>query len=401
MSHHNSQRPLLLPRDAYDAHNAAADHCKIFAKSLALDAECLAASKNYDAARAWSLLGSRAQNILKALCAAGEAPAVSTTEPAASRPRSACGLATFPEDILGAIIAFVDLPMRFTCVAACSTLRDACARLSPRLEHSLLAKRFPLINTFGSASALEQHEQFVQAIDAQLGESDTAAALTALPNCFAPAPRDLFRTFKDFEGGNAFAVRPETSVALVAYTLSLEIKARKMESKGPGEGWRYTGTEDTIYVGTGRFRSGPPDGDGDITYIFTVPEAALESAVQLPESDVERWSFFATVVASRRGASGKLQYAKLYHLHCNLRQIEHLGFDVMEIPPVAANQALNYIKWRADDSDMYTDPVLELLYNAVSGSVEATFKWNTPNDIVDMTLHEARACLEHYAAWSE
>ena len=88
-------------------------------------------------------------------------------------------------------------------------------------------------------------------------------------------------------------------------------------------------------------------------------------------------------------------------MHCNLRQIEHLGFDVMEIPPVAANQALNYIKWRADDSDMYTDPVLELLYNAVSGSVEATFKWNTPNDIVDMTLHEARACLEHYAAWSE
>ena len=351
------------------------DHCKIFAKGLALKAECLAASKDYDAARAWSLLDSRAQNVLKELCAAGEAQ-VSTvlTEPAAlaasTRPRTArCGLTRFPEDVLGAIIAFVDLPMRFTCVAACSTLRDACARQSPRLEHSLVAKHFPLITTFGSAGA--------------------------------PAPRDLFRTFKDFEGGNAFAVRPETSVALVAYTLSLEIKARKMESKGPGEGWRYTGTEDTIYVGTGRFRSGPPDGDGDITYIFTVPEAALESAVQLPESDVECWSFFATVVASRRGASGKLQYAKLYHLHCNLRQIEHLGFDVMEIPPVAANQALNYIKWRADDSDMYTDPVLELLYNAVSGSVEAIFKWNTPNDIVDMTLHEARACLEHYAAWSE
>ena len=371
MSHHNSQRPLLLPRDAYDAHNAAADHCKIFAKSLALDAECLAASKNYDAARAWSLLGSRAQNILKALCAAGEAPAVSvgSSEPAASRARTASGLARCPEDVLGAIVAFVDLPMRFTCVAACSTLRDACTRQSPRLEHSLVAKRCPLITTFGSAGA--------------------------------PAPRDLFRTFRGFERGNAFAVVPETSIALEAYTLSLEIKARKMESKGPGEGWRYTGTEDTIYVGTGRFRSGPPDGDGDITYIFTVPEAALESAVQLPESDVERWSFFATVVASRRGASGKLQYAKLYHLHCNLRQIEHLGFDVMEIPPVAANQALNYIKWRADDSDMYTDPVLELLYNAVSGSVEATFKWNTPNDIVDMTLHEARACLEHYAAWSE
>ena len=152
MSHHNSQRPLLLPRDAYDAHNAAADHCKIFAKSLALDAECLAASKNYDAARAWSLLGSRAQNILKALCAAGEAPAVSagSSEPAASRARTASGLARCPEDVLGAIIAFVDLPMRFTCVAACSTLRDACAHQSPRLEHSLVAKRFPLLSTFSN-----------------------------------------------------------------------------------------------------------------------------------------------------------------------------------------------------------------------------------------------------------
>ena len=345
----------------------ALDAHKLAPLLQSLEALALAGSEVDDAAReqVWDSLSPAARQMAQALFAGRPRESAAAV---VTPPRTFCGVERFPEDVLGAIIAFVDLPMRFTCVAACSTLRDACARQSPRLEHSLVAKHFPLITTFGSAGA--------------------------------PAPRDLFRTFKDFEGGNAFAVRPETSVALVAYTLSLEIKARKMESKGPGEGWRYTGTEDTIYVGTGRFRS-RADGDEDITYIFTVPEAALESAVQLPESDVERWSFFATVVASRRGASGKLQYAKLYHLHCNLRQIEHLGFDVMEIPPVAANQALNYIKWRADDSDMYTDPVLELLYNAVSGSVEATFKWNTPNDIVDMTLHEARACLEHYAAWSE
>ena len=205
----------------------AADKLALLARGLDDAAVALHGDLTDDAQRqhVWSLLGSNAQEVLRALCAAGEAPAVSagSSEPAASRARTASGLARFPEDVLGAIIAFVDLPMRFTCVAACSTLRDACARLSPRLEHSLLAKRFPLINTFGSASALEQHEQFVQAIDAQLGESDTAAALTALPNCFAPAPRDLFRTFKDFEGENTFAVGPQTSVALDAYTLSLEI----------------------------------------------------------------------------------------------------------------------------------------------------------------------------------
>ena len=50
---------------------------------------------------------------------------------------------------------------------------------------------------------------------------------------------------------------------------------------------------------------------------------------------------------------------------------------------------------------MWTDPVLELLHNAGSGSVEARFTWKTPNDIVDMTAHDARACLEHYVAWSD
>ena len=338
------------------------DHCNIFAKSLAQDAEWLAASKNYDAARAWSLLGSRAQNVLKALCAAGAA-SVSTvsTEPAAlaaaTRPRPVGGLARCPEDVLGAIIAFVDLPMRFTCVAACSTLRDACARLSPRLEHSLLAKRFPLINSFGSAGA--------------------------------PAPQDLFRTFKDFEGGNTYAVRPKTSIALNAYQLSLEIEAKKIE--------RAWGTQESIYVGTGELQS---IGLGNVTYKFTVPEAVRERVVQLPES--ESWILLATVVASRRGASGKLQYAKLYQENCSLHENGQLDFDSTEMPLLAgSNPALNFIKFQADNTDMWTDPVLELLHNAESGSVEARFTWKTPNDIVDMTAHDARACLEHYVAWSD
>ena len=374
----------------------------------AADAQTLARSLNdaavaagnavvTDASRqqVWSLLGSNAQEVLRALCAAGAAPAVSagSSEPAAlaasTRPRTARGLTRFPEDVLGAVIAFVDLPMRFTCVAACRTLRDACARLSPRLEHSLLAARFPLINSFGSASALEQHEQFVQAIDAQLGESDTAAALTALPNYFALAPRDLFRTFKDFEGGNTYAVRPKTSIALNAYQLSLEIEAQKIE--------RAWGTQESIYVGTGELQS---IGLGNVTYKFTVPEAVRERVVQLPEG--ESWSLLATVVASRRGASGRLQFAKIYQEHCSLDESGQLDFDSTEMPLLAgSNPALNFIKFKADNTDMWTDPVLELLHNAGSGSVEARFTWKTPNDIVDMTAHDARACLEHYVAWSD
>ena len=75
-------------------------------------------------------------------------------------------------------------------------------------------------------------------------------------------------------------------------------------------------------------------------------------------------------------------------------------FDNTEIPLVAGNRALNFIKWRADDSDMYTDPVFEL--DAMGPSVvEAIFKWISPHDSEDMTVHDARCCLEHYAAWSE
>ena len=356
------------------------------------DAAVAAGASLVSDAELWSLLGSNAQEVLRALCAAGAAPAVSagSSEPAAlaasTRPRTARGLTRFPEDVLGAIIAFVDLPMRFTCVAACSTLRDACARLSPRLEHSLVAKRFPLINSFGSASALEQHEQFVQAIDAQLGESDTAAALTALPNCFAPAPRDLFRTFKDFEGGNTYAVRPKTSIALNAYQLSLEIKALSWGG----------GTQESIYVGTGELQS---IGLENVTYKFTVSEAVRERVVQLPEG--ESWSLLATVVASRRGASGRLQFAKIYQEHCSLDESGQLDFDSTEMPLLAgSNPALNFIKFKADNTDMWTDPVLELFHNA-EFSVEARFKWRTPDAIVDMTAHEARCCLEHYLAWSE
>ena len=355
-----------------------------------------------DAARqqVWSLLGSKAQEVLRALCGAGEAPAVSagSSEPAAStRPRTARGLTRFPEDVLGAIIVFVDLPMRFTCVAACSTLRDACARQSPRLEHSLVAKRFPLINAFGSAGALAQHEQFVQAIDAQLGESDTAA----LSNRTLPAPRDLFRTFKDFESANAGSGgsrRPESSIALDAYTLSLVITARKIEREAPGQGWRFMGSQEAICVSTGELQS---EASPRVVYNFTIPDAAHERVTQLPESERVSWRLLTTVVASRRGASGRLQFAKLHHEECHvMSQGNQFWFDNTEIPLAAGNQALNFIKWRADDSDMYTDPVLELDPMGPS-VVEAIFKWISPHDSEDMTVHDARCCLEHYAAWSD
>ena len=45
------------------------------------------------------------------------------------------------------------------------------------------------------ARRIEQHKQFVQAIDADLGESNAAATLTTLPNCFSRVDRRLGRGF--------------------------------------------------------------------------------------------------------------------------------------------------------------------------------------------------------------
>ena len=118
-----------------------------------LEALALAGSEVDDAARqqVWDSLSPPARLMAQALFAGR--PRESAAAVLMTRPRTSCAVERFPDDVLGAIIAFVDLPMRFTCVAACSTFRDACARLSPRLEQSLVLKRFPLLATIGLTGA--------------------------------------------------------------------------------------------------------------------------------------------------------------------------------------------------------------------------------------------------------
>ena len=113
------------------------------------------------------------------------------------------------------------------------------------------------------------------------------------------------------------------------------------------------------------------------------------------------WSLLATVVASRRGASGRLQFAKIHQEHCSLHENEPPDFDLTEMPLLAgSNPALNFIKYRADAMELWTDPCFALNYTGPC-TVEGRFKWHTINDSDPMTEQEARCCLEHYAAWSE
>ena len=65
-----------------------------------------------------------------------------------------------------------------------------------------------------------------------------------------------------------------------------------------------------------------------------------------------------------------------------------------------SNPALNFIKYRADAMELWTDPCFALNYTGPC-TVEGRFRWNTINDSEDMTENDARCCLEHYAAWPE
>ena len=365
-----------------------ADKLALLARGLDDAAVALHGDLTDDAARqhAWSLLGSNAQEALRALCGAGEAPAVSTvaTEPAAStRQRTArCGLERFPEDTLGAIIAFVDLPMRFTCVVASRTLRDACMRVSPRLEHELLLKRFPLLT----------------------GLPVTGSSLAGVP-----APKDLFRMYRDKFNGESFrAEEPESTIPFDAYTMTLELISLDTSNVAPGaSGLRsvYVGSKAiSPLMNTGHFYGAS----------FTIPEGLFERAFDHPHA-----RYYAKVMVSRRSRSGRLQFARLCG-GCGVR--EHLDFGLRfetdDMASAKGNEALNFIRCRADNTDMFTDPTLRLYWRPVELPTNpemedmqlplggpslflVSFQWSTADDEENMSRPDLLNCLEHFVDWSE
>ena len=161
------------------------------------------------------LLSPKARRLLAALtapapatptaeAAANDAPAAASEEapePPAKKPAvfgvpaAAFVVTSFddlPEDALGAIASFSDIKT-LTCVATCRALRDAAAKLRPRLEHSLVLKRFPLLTTL---------------------EISPTGAL---------APHELFRTFAGYSDGDSRRPpRSQPTTALDDYTFLLE-----------------------------------------------------------------------------------------------------------------------------------------------------------------------------------
>ena len=334
-----------------------------------------------DAARqhAWSLLGSNAQDVLRALCGAGEAPAVSTvaTEPAAStRPRTARrGLERFPEDVLGAIIAFVDLSMRFTCVVASRTLRDACMRVSPRLEHELLLKRFPLL---------------------------TGLPVTGTSLAGVPAPGELFRMYQEkFDGERFESQQPWPSISLVEYTLAgvpayytLALELRLREAEGPWE---------SAYVGSRVISPQGADGALGVGASFSIPEGLYERALDHPHV-----RFSANVMVSRRSQTGRVRFARVYSGVIDHISGHGIDFEIDNMPyaPRSENPALHFIRYRADHSHNWMDPTLRVRWEPIHGAAGASgllvsFKWITADFDENMSERDVANCLEHYVDWSE
>ena len=344
-----------------------------------LEALALAGSEVDDAAReqVWDSLSPAARQMAQALFAGR--PRESAAAVVTTRPRTSCAVERFPEDVLGAIIAFVDLPMRFTCVAACSTFRDACARLSPRLEQSLVLKRFPLLATIGLTGA--------------------------------PAPRELFRTFEDFSRRDARRAPPlpRPTASLDAYTLWLELELCERE-RGPRVGmvgglrpWRV---RESIQVGAGTLTNA----EGGL-YEFTVPDAGiyerLNQYINHGSREMIR-SIRAVVVATRRSESGQLQFADIYrdlltdqdNYQSDEGEISIMRWFCYDVPVDRKNTALEFINRKLNDRDAYMDPCLDIHWNSeIPSTIYARWKWSVVDTWEDMDGPEASMMLEHLADW--
>ena len=355
----------------------ALDAHKLAPLLQSFEALALAGSEVDDAAReqVWDSLSPAARQMAQALFAGR--PRESAAAVVTTRPRTSCAVERFPEDVLGAIIAFVDLPMRFTCVAACSTFRDACERLSPQLEQSLVLKRFPLLATIGLTGA--------------------------------PAPRELFRTFEDFSlgavdnsRGEAFSRAMTLHPPLDAYTLWLELELCEQETRLDGRHiWK---ARESFQIGAGALTDA-----SEGLYQFTVPDAGLYERISqqlINNHGLEgNWTIRAMVVATRRNASGQLQFAEIYRDFLTNASLTGPGTSIMQfygydVPKDENNIALELMTLYLSNRDEQMDPCLHIYWRSASPStIHASWKWSLPDIWENMDGSAASTVLEHFADW--
>ena len=278
-----------------------------------------------------------------------------------ARPRTASGLQAFPEDVLGAVISFADLPMRFTCVVACGAMRDAAAKLSPRLEHALVLRRYPMLATTGSTPT-----------DAQ-------------------PPRELLRTYKRyFRSTRRFAL-PLPITTLDEYTFSLELDVNQALPTVEGAQQRFR--RRSVWIGTGTLSA-----DDSPAFSFSVPNDVYEKVDDYMDRG---WHLKAKVMASRQVSGGRVQIAKLFYGGVDDMDYGGVYFSWEIIPYNRRNKALDWLLRIHGDHELDVEPQLALYWNLTRREVRARFAFMTPDDRGDMSLSDACMTLEHFVEWSK
>ena len=278
-----------------------------------------------------------------------------------ARPRTASGLQAFPEDVLGAVISFADLPMRFSCVVACGAMRDAAAKLSPRLEHALVLRRYPMLATTGSTPT-----------DAQ-------------------PPRELLRTYKRyFRSTRRFAL-PLPITTLDEYTFSLELDVNQALPTAEGAQQRFR--RRSVWIGTGTLSA-----DDSPAFSFSVPNDVYEKVDDYMDRG---WHLKAKVMASRQVSGGRVQIAKLFYGGVDDMDYGGVYFSWEIIPYNRRNKALDWLLRIHGDHELDVEPQLALYWNLTRREVRARFAFMTPDDRGDMSLSDACMTLEHFVEWSK
>ena len=278
-----------------------------------------------------------------------------------ARPQTASGLQAFPEDVLGAVISFVDLPMRFSCVVACGAMRDAAAKLSPRLEHALVLRRYPMLATTGSTPT-----------DAQ-------------------PPRELLRTYKRyFRSTRRFAL-PLPITTLDEYTFSLELDVNQALPTAEGAQQRFR--RRSVWIGTGTLSA-----DDSPAFSFSVPNDVYEKVDDYMDRG---WHLKAKVMASRQVSGGRVQIAKLFYGGVDDMDYGGVYFSWEIIPYNRRNKALDWLLRIHGDHELDVEPQLALYWNLTRREVRARFAFMTPDDRGDMSLSDACMTLEHFVEWSK
>ena len=281
-----------------------------------------------------------------------------------ARPRTASGLQAFPEDVLGAVISFADLPMRFSCVVACGAMRAAAAKLSPRLEHALVLRRYPLLATTGSSPT-----------DAQ-------------------PPRELLRTYKRyFRSTRRFAL-PLPINTLDEYTFSLELDVNQALPTAEGAQQRFR--RRSVWIGTGTLSA-----DDSPAFEFPVPHDVYEKVDDYMDRG---WHLKAKVMASRRVSGGRVQIAKLFDGGVEEYRNEEVVFDWSTIPHNRRNKALHWLNpanFADPDNYLWKVPKLFLTWPVSSPKLKAHFMMRDEGGLGGMSRSEACMTLEHFVEWSK